>query len=150
MSELTNPHDRFFKETFSRIEVARDLLANYLPPEVAALLNLDTLEARSDSFIDPDLQEQFADLLYKVTLKNGDPAYVYVLLEHKSRPDRGTPFQVLRYKVRISAGHFQPVPRPVGKPDGAGILAYRAILYGASGGASTTGRNGNRRTNHVG
>ena len=39
MSDLSNPHDRFFKETFSRIEVARDLLANYLPPEVVAILD---------------------------------------------------------------------------------------------------------------
>jgi predicted transposase YdaD len=34
MSELTNPHDRFFKEVFSRPEAARDLLQNYLPEEV--------------------------------------------------------------------------------------------------------------------
>ncbi len=101
MSELTNPHDHFFKETFSRIEVARDLLANYLPPEVAAVLNLDTLEAQPDSFIDADLQEQFADLLYKVELKDGRSAYVYILLEHKSYPDPETPFQVLRYEMRI-------------------------------------------------
>ncbi|HID52289.1 MAG TPA: Rpn family recombination-promoting nuclease/putative transposase, partial [Anaerolineae bacterium] len=101
MSDLTNPHDRFFKETFSRIEVARDLLANYLPPEVTAVLDLDTLEAQSDSFVDVDLQEQFADLLYKVALQDGRPAYVYVLLEHKSYSDPDTPFQVLRYEMRI-------------------------------------------------
>ena len=101
MSELSNPHDRFFKETFSRIEVARDLLANYLPAEVVALLDLDTLEARPDSFIDADLQEQFADLLYKVQLRDGREAYVYLLLEHKSYADPATPFQLLRYEVRI-------------------------------------------------
>ena len=57
MNDLTNPHDRFFKEPFSHIEVARDLLANYLPPEVTAVLSLDTLEAQSDSFVDADLQD---------------------------------------------------------------------------------------------
>ncbi|HID51343.1 MAG TPA: Rpn family recombination-promoting nuclease/putative transposase, partial [Anaerolineae bacterium] len=101
MSDLTNPHDRFFKETFSRIEVARDLLANYLPPDVVNILDLDTLDTQPDSFVDVDLQEQFADLLYKVTLKDGRPAYIYVLLEHKSYPDPETPFQVLRYEMRI-------------------------------------------------
>ena len=44
MSELQNPHDRFFRETFSRLEVARDFLTEYLPSEVVAVLNLDTLE----------------------------------------------------------------------------------------------------------
>lgn len=43
MAELTNPHDRFFKETFSRLDVARDFFAHYLPPPVAQSLNLDTL-----------------------------------------------------------------------------------------------------------
>ncbi|MBE7528201.1 MAG: Rpn family recombination-promoting nuclease/putative transposase [Ardenticatenaceae bacterium] len=101
MSDLTNPHDHFFKEIFSRIEVARDFFANYLPASVTAVLDLDTLELQSGSFIDPDLQEQFADLLYRVTLRNGDAAYLYVLLEHKSYPDPLTTFQVLRYQVRI-------------------------------------------------
>ena len=100
-SHLTNPHDKFFKETFSRIEIARDFMARYLPPEVAAALDLETLEARPDSFVDPDLQEQFADLLYRVRLQNGRDAYVYLLLEHKSRPESLVMFQFLRYMVRI-------------------------------------------------
>ena len=53
MSDLTNPHDRFFKETFSHPEIVHDFLRNYLPPEVVAALNLDTLEAQPDSFVDP-------------------------------------------------------------------------------------------------
>lgn len=101
MGELSNPHDRFFKETFGRIEVARDFFANYLPQEVTAVFNLDTLELQPGSFIDPDLQEQFADLLYRVGLIDGQDAYIYLLLEHKSYPDRLTAFQVLRYEVRV-------------------------------------------------
>ena len=101
MSDLSNPHDKFFKETFSRIEVARDFMATYLPPDVAAALDLDTLEAQPDSFVDPELQEQFADLLYRVQLRDGRDAYVYFLLEHKSRPEQHAVFQFLRYMVRI-------------------------------------------------
>ncbi|RMD98278.1 MAG: hypothetical protein D6814_07860, partial [Calditrichaeota bacterium] len=36
MQEITNPHDRFFKESFSRRETARDFLQNYLPAEIVA------------------------------------------------------------------------------------------------------------------
>jgi predicted transposase YdaD len=39
---LTNPHDRFFKELFSRQEVAQDFMSHYLPPELVALLDLST------------------------------------------------------------------------------------------------------------
>lgn len=41
MADLSNPHDLFFKDMVSRPEVAADFLATYLPPEVAALLDLD-------------------------------------------------------------------------------------------------------------
>jgi predicted transposase/invertase (TIGR01784 family) len=101
MSELQNPHDRFFRETFSRLEVARDFLTEYLPSEVVAVLNLDTLELQKDSFVDQDLREHFSDLLYKVQLRDGDEANVYLLLEHKSSPDFQVAFQLLRYMVRI-------------------------------------------------
>ena len=101
MSDISNPHDKFFKETFTRLEVARDFFANYLPEGVTTVLNLDTLALQSGSFIDPDLQEQFADLLYRVALHDDSEAYLYILLEHKSYPDLQTPFQLLRYLVRI-------------------------------------------------
>lgn len=101
MSKLTNPHDKFFKETFTRLETAQDFFANYLPAQVTAVLNLSSLQLQSGSFVDGDLQEQFADLLYQVTLQDGDNAYLYLLLEHKSYPDPATPFQLLRYLVRI-------------------------------------------------
>lgn len=101
MSELTNPHDRFFKETFTRIELAQDFFAHYLPQPVAATMNLNTLVLQSGSFVDPDLQQQFADLLYRVALRDGGDAYLYLLLEHKSYADPQTPFQLLRYLIRI-------------------------------------------------
>ena len=101
MTELTNPHDRFFKEIFSRPEAARDLLQNYLPKEVTAVLDLNTLTLQPGSFVDTELQEHFSDLLYSITVQDNSIAYVYLLLEHKSRFDPLTPFQLLRYIIRI-------------------------------------------------
>jgi len=101
MSELSNPHDHFFKQVLARPEAARDLLLNYLPAEVVALLDLTSLELRKDSFVDAELREHFSDLLYQVKLKDEREAYVYVLLEHKSYPDGLVAFQLLRYLVRI-------------------------------------------------
>ncbi|MEZ4527512.1 MAG: Rpn family recombination-promoting nuclease/putative transposase [Desulfobacterales bacterium] len=101
MTENHHPHDRFFKELFSRPEVSRDFLISYLPGEVTELLDLTSPELTKDSFIDKELREHFSDLLCKMKLKNGGAVYVYALLEHKSRPERLTSFQVLRYMVRI-------------------------------------------------
>ena len=100
MSELRNPHDLFFRETFSRLEVAKDFMANYLPKDVTAVLDFSTLELQKDSFIDADLKEHFSDLLYRLQLRDGSEANVYLLLEHKSSPDVQVALQLLRYMVR--------------------------------------------------
>lgn len=101
MSEIANPHDSFFKDLLARPEMAADFLANYLPPEVAAELDVTAPELVKDSFVDAELQPHLSDLLYRVRLKSGGEAYVYALFEHKSGPDAWVGFQLFRYKARI-------------------------------------------------
>jgi predicted transposase/invertase (TIGR01784 family) len=98
---LLNPHDRFFKEIFSRQDAAQDFLRHYLPGELVDLIDLPSLEISKDGFIDPELQEHFSDLLYKVALQEGSESFIYILFEHKSYPDPLIAFQLLRYMVRI-------------------------------------------------
>ena len=100
-SSLSNPHDRFFKHFLADPERARAFLRHVLPPDVRRHLNLDTLRRENVSFVDPDLRAHQGDVLFRVTLISGEPAYVYVLFEHKSYPDRWVAWQVLRYMVRI-------------------------------------------------
>jgi predicted transposase/invertase (TIGR01784 family) len=102
--ELRHPHDAFFKETFGRTEIAADYLRHYLPPAVAARLRLEALEPQRDTFVDPDLQEHFSDLLYRVPLvgtEEQEHIYVYTLFEHKSYADKFVAYQLLRYMLRI-------------------------------------------------
>ena len=101
MTDLRNPHDRFFKALFSQQAAARDFLRHYLPTEVVSLLDLTTLQIHKDSFIDPELQEHFSDLLYQISLHTGRDMYIYLLFEHKSYPEPEIAFQLLRYQVRI-------------------------------------------------
>jgi predicted transposase/invertase (TIGR01784 family) len=101
MTEITNPHDRFFKEVFSRPEVAEDFLLHYLPPHVSGLLQTNTIRLHKDSFVDANLKEFFSDLLYQVDFREGRPAFVYILFEHKSYPAPDIAFQLLRYMTRI-------------------------------------------------
>ena len=117
MPELSNPHDHFFKQVLSRPEAARDMVLNYLPAEVVAVLDPASLTLRKDSFVDGALKEHFSDLLYQVDLKDGQGAYVYILLEHKSHAEPLVAFQLLRYLVRIweqslregSGGRLAPI-----------------------------------------
>ncbi|HEX4945949.1 MAG TPA: Rpn family recombination-promoting nuclease/putative transposase [Blastocatellia bacterium] len=101
MIELHNPHDSYFKFIMAQPNVASDFLTHYLPPEVAAKLDLHAPELMKDSFVDPELQQHFSDLLYRVRLWDGSAAYVGILFEHKSAPEKAVSFQVLRYKIQI-------------------------------------------------
>jgi predicted transposase YdaD len=101
MSDISNPHDRFFREVFSRLELSREFLSKQLPPAIAASLDFSTLDLRPGSFLDEELQQYYSDLLFRVKLQTGRPAYVYVLLEHKSYIEWFTGLQLLRYKVEI-------------------------------------------------
>jgi len=100
MAEIINPHDRFFKNIFSHEEYAREFLENYLPEEIKKLLDLNTLIIFKESFIEKELREYFSDLLYRIDIKR-QIAFIYLLFEHKSRPDPLTAFQLLRYMVKI-------------------------------------------------
>ena len=98
--KIQNPHDKFFKETFSNVEVARDFIKNYLPESILKIIDLETLELQKDSFINEELQEVFSDMLFQVAI-NKQEGYVYFLFEHKSYPSKGVAFQLLNYMVRI-------------------------------------------------
>ncbi len=114
MTEISNPHDRFFKEVLSRQEVARDFLLHYVPANIVGLLDIDSLEIRKDSFVDKDLNEHFSDILYCVNMKQGGSSYVYALFEHKSYPEPLISLHLLRYMIRIwEQALKQGVARPL-------------------------------------
>lgn len=98
---IHNPHDRFFRESFGRIEIARNYLEEYLPADLRRLLDLSEMTRQDGSFIDETMQAHQTDIIYQVRLHNGQRAYVYFLFEHKSYPDPQVAFQLLRYLVRF-------------------------------------------------
>jgi len=98
MEPIITPHDRFFRETFSRIEIARDFLRHQLPAPLLANLDLTALDISKDTYVTKELSESYSDLVYRVPY--GDQAlHVYLLFEHKSAPQRWTLLQLLRYVV---------------------------------------------------
>src|SRR4051812_22998721 len=101
MAEKTTPHDQFFKRLFGNPEIATDFLRNYLPEEILARIDLETLRLEKESFVDPALRESFSDLLFSVKLAAGGEVFIYLLLEHKSSPEPFVAFQLLRYIVQF-------------------------------------------------
>jgi hypothetical protein len=99
--QLANIHDAFFKQVLSDSELAGKFLREHLPPDVADLLGPDPPEPVPGSFVDEELRQHHSDLLFRIQLKAGHGALAYVLMEHKSSPDRGARLQLLRYVVRM-------------------------------------------------
>lgn len=98
--KVQNPHDKFFKETFSNTAVARDFMSNYLPQSIMDIIDLDKLEPQKDSFINKELQEAFSDLLFKTNINNME-GYIYFLFEHKSYVSKNITLQLLKYMIEI-------------------------------------------------
>lgn len=96
---IAQPHDKFFKETFSHREVAQAFIQELLPNDLVTLLDLDTLTLSNSSFTDEELAEHLADLVYdcKLTTDAEQALSIALLLEHKSYVPDYPHFQLLRY-----------------------------------------------------
>jgi predicted transposase YdaD len=123
-TEMSNPHDRLFKFTFSQLEHARSVLESVLPASLTALIRWETLALESGEFVDPHLAQLESDLLFSARLrssskpgsvgttsvdrKSARPAesgdsliHIYVLFEHQSTVDPRMPLRLLRYMTKI-------------------------------------------------
>jgi predicted transposase/invertase (TIGR01784 family) len=95
---VNNKHDKFFKAMMEDRSVATDFLKKFLPATVIDLIDFDTFENVGASYITEDLNELFSDAIFKFKLnETKEECYVSVLLEHKSKSDDATVFQVLGY-----------------------------------------------------
>lgn len=111
MAEIINPHDRFFREVFSRLDLSREFLSQQLPAAIAAALDFATLDLRPGSFLDEELQQYFSDLLFRVNLQTGRPAYVYIfMLSYVSSANANVTTGELKRSLKIA---FPPAYRAV-------------------------------------
>ncbi len=93
-----NPHDRYFKETFSRLDILTDFLNVYLPRPLLDQLDTSSLVREFDTYTDEGLSEHFADLVFTATLGNTQ-VRIAILLEHKSYTEPYIHFQLNRYML---------------------------------------------------
>ncbi len=97
---IAHPHDRFFRKTFSNIEMVEDVLFNNLP-EIAQYIQPQSVVSTGESFVSSELKNYVSDMLFRAKLHEGDEAFLYILFEHKSHPKSDIAFDLLRYMVQI-------------------------------------------------
>ncbi len=103
---LTNPHDKYARFILKMRRVIIAMLQEFAPPEIVASLDFSTLEVTSESFLDDQLKEHFADICYTVQLKGARKFKITLLIEHKSTAYQGSVlFQLIRYISNIQHEH---------------------------------------------
>ncbi|MBF0605906.1 MAG: Rpn family recombination-promoting nuclease/putative transposase, partial [Nitrospirae bacterium] len=99
MADIAQPHDRFVRALLSDPERAGALLRERLPKEIAELLSPEPLRLVDGSFVDEALRHHLTDRLFQAKTMTGRTVLLYVLIEHKSFPDRRVGWQVVKYTV---------------------------------------------------
>jgi len=103
------PHDDFFRQALSHIDVARDLFSNLIPPDILKYVDLETLKPEKDTFIDHSFSKGASDALFSVKLGQGE-GYIYLLSEHQSSVDHFMSFRIRKYESMIMDFHRKKHP----------------------------------------
>jgi predicted transposase YdaD len=62
MHKISNPHDRFFRQSLSDKKIAMDFFEAHLPRNILATIDLNSLEICKESYIEEDLRESIDDI----------------------------------------------------------------------------------------
>lgn len=93
-------HDSSFKLWFDHPRMVEDLLRGFLPVDLAAAFNFNTLEQMSAQYVGDDLRQSRGDMLWRVRFRTEaaqEWLYLLVLLEFQSTVDRHMAARVLAY-----------------------------------------------------
>jgi predicted transposase/invertase (TIGR01784 family) len=126
--------DGLFKSIMEDKIAAREFLEEYLPANLQLMLDLNKITVEKESYIEDDLKKKFSDVVYSVGIKrngqerkgqerNGqerkidqddkqerqehEKAFVYVLLEHQSKPDYWMALRLWKYTLLLCERHKQ-------------------------------------------
>ena len=97
MDKLYKSHDGFFRKLMSERQTTQDYLTTFLPEELKAAIDFETLEQDTESYVDEQLKASMSDVVFKADTKQGFGINFCFLFEHKSYIDDKAPFQILHY-----------------------------------------------------
>ena len=104
MTEINTPHNDYFETMLSNKNVAKDFLRWHLPDFIKDRIDLDTVEAKKDSFVDDNFKKLETDILFSVNFDD-KPGYIYSLVEAQKQPQRMMPLRIFKYLIAIMEKH---------------------------------------------
>lgn len=127
---VTNPHDQFFKTAMKDKRVAREFLMRHLPKDLNNQVDFDNLALQPGSFINDIRKESAVDVLFKTTIEDKE-VFIYLLVEHQSKPDELMPFRILKYTCNIMDEHLNKHKTALKKKSKKLPLIYPMVIYHA-------------------
>lgn len=119
-------HDLGYRLLFSFPKVVEDLIRSFVPESWVEKLDFSTLQRVNASFVAAELKGREGDLLWKLSLRDGSPIYVYLLIEHQSQVDR---FMAVRLMTYIGLLYQALIKEGLLTPDGRLPLVIPIVLY---------------------
>jgi len=102
--------------------VATEFFGKHLPIDIKEQIQLDSLKLQGNSYIGDNLRMQVTDLLFNADF-DGKLGYIYLLVEHQTKPEKLMPLRVLKYVIAIMEDHLR-------KLGGATLpVVYPMIMY---------------------
>ena len=93
-------HDASFKLWYDHPRMVEDLLRGFVPDNLVAAFDFETLEQMPAQYVDEDLRQSRGDAAWRVRFRDAGPGgwlYLLVLLEFQSTIDRHMAARVLAY-----------------------------------------------------
>jgi predicted transposase/invertase (TIGR01784 family) len=100
-------HDTILKKVFEYPKMVREFFRQHLPEEMQQILDINTLKAVPENFVDDNLSNSACDILFHAKCHNSQDGYVYLMLEGQSSSDRLMAFRLLHYMTQIIANHIK-------------------------------------------
>ncbi|TSJ80657.1 MAG: Rpn family recombination-promoting nuclease/putative transposase [Candidatus Cardinium sp.] len=98
------PHDKFFKQTFSRKEVILSFLKARLPKEIFNQIDQDNLLLTNREFVSATGKSISSDCIFKSRIK-GTEHYIYLHVERQSEEDPLISVRFLEYNAQLIRQH---------------------------------------------
>jgi len=108
--------------------VARDLLMRHLPKDLSTQVDFDNLALQPSTFINDIRKESAVDVLFKTTIEDKE-VFIYLLVEHQSKPDELMPFRILKYTCNIIDEHLHKHKAALKKKPKKLPLIYPMVIY---------------------
>ena len=123
---IVGRHDLSYRSLFSFPRMVKELVCEFVEESWVEKLDFSTLKRVNASYVSPKLKGREGDLVWKLRLRNGDPVFVYILIEHQSRVDR---FMAVRLMTYIGLLYQDLLKNGELTPDGLLPLVIPLVLY---------------------